>query len=1493
MKLRSFLAIAALCALTFSACEEVEQQEEATLTVNPSELLFDATGEPSQVVRLHATRDWRVSGSVPEWIALSKSGGSPGDYDIEISLEPNRENNREAEILFTIGLYNAAVTVQQSGDQGEVVYEQITCKEFLDKADTNTVYRLVGTVTNFNTKYCSFYLSDGTGTVNVYEVNNKAEWADVIKNMGTVTVRGKYKLYTGTNGTASPEMVAAYIEDFVPGNDGTPKGSGTKEDPYNPAGIAQAVKDLIWTSTTEYDSTDPVFVKGKVAVISEEFSTQFGNASFTLVDAEDGSGSFVAYRVLYVGNRKFTANDTQIKVGDVAVVYGKMMNYQNTTAETASGAFVYELNGVSDGGIVEEGTPEGDGSLESPFNASAAAQAVAGLTWTSTTEYQKVGPFYIKGKISKIGEAYSSQFGNATFTITDMDGRGSFEAYRVKYLGNSGFSSDDEQIKVGDEVIIYGEIMNYRGTTPESVSGSYLYSLNGKVKDMGTAQGSGTLEDPFNPAGANAAAARLGWTDKDNYETLDNVYIKGKISKIANNGTYTDGGTFGNASFYITDIETETGEFYVYRALYLKNKKFESGQTDIKVGDEVIVCGSIMNYQGKTPESVAGQAYLYELNGDQGEDTPVGTAKGTGTLEDPYNPAGAAAAAATLTWTDNNTYQTVEDVYIKGKISKIPDKGTYTEGGTYGNASFYLVDSEDETGEFYVFRALYLKNKKFAEGQTDIKVGDEVIVFGSIMNYRGNTPETVAGKAYLFELNGDRGEDTPAIDYENSPEKSISDFIAAADTKNYYKLTGTVSNFNANFCSMDIADETGASIYVYSVINKDEWASKITNGGTIVLAGKYAYYESKQQHEVVDAYILDFIGSPAPPVTPKGTGTLEDPYNPAGAAAVASQLTWTDNATYQTVENVYIKGKISSIANKGTYTDGGTYGNASFYIVDSEDGTGEFYVYRALYLENKKFESGQTDIKVGDEVVVFGNIMNFQGKTPETVSGKAYLYSLNGKTKPDPTPVIDYENAPEKSISDFITAADTENYYKLTGTVSNFNANFCSMDITDETGASIYVYSVANKDAWASKITNGGTVVLAGKYLYYASKQQHEVVDAYILDFIGAPAPPVTLKGTGTLEDPYNPAAAAAAVADFTWTSNTEYQKTENDVYIKGKISNIPSKGTYTESGTYGNGSFYLVDTEDGTGEFYVFRALYLGNVKYTVGQTDIKVGDEVVVCGKIMNYQGKTPETVSGEAYLYSLNGSTESVIVPAFGVANTSISVPASATSAVISITGNSPWTILGDGLQFSATEGEGASDVTVYFPANESEEQENVYTLYVSTSAQVESPRITVVITQAKKAAAGSVNVYTKVTGALDSYEGRYLIVYESSKVAFDGSLERLDAVGNTKEVTIENGSISIAPDEDTFYFTIAKSGTGYTIQSQSGYYIYQTSDANGLGSAKTAGSVVNNISVSNGDASIEASGAHLRYNATSNQLRFRYYKSATYTQQKAIQLYKLAE
>ena len=676
---------------------------------------------------------------------------------------------------------------------------------------------------------------------------------------------------------------------------------------------------------------------------------------------------------------------------------------------------------------------EGTGTLEDPYTIAGVLEYIG----TLGADVESPQDVYIKGKIASIGEYYSAQYGNASFQIKDEDGDVLFQVYRAKYLGNRGWKTGDTQIAEGDEVIVCGRVVNFKGNTPETAANkAFLYSLNGKSEGggsggggEGTPSGSGTQADPYNVAGARAAVANLTWTSNDDYQTTDDVYVKGVISRIADNGTFGQSGTFGNASFYIKDADADA-EFYAFRILYLGNKKYTSG-TDIKVGDEVVICGQLMNYRGNTPETVAGKAYLYSLNsesggGGGGEGGGSGTASGTGTQADPYNVAGARAAVANLTWTSNDDYQSTDEVYVKGKISKIADNGTFAQSGTFGNATFYIKD-DGADAELYAYRILYLGNKKYESG-TDIKVGDDVVICGQLMNYRGNTPETVANKAYLYSLNGNSGggnEGGGGGEQGGTGEVktvTVADFIAASVSETQkYKLTGKVSGtINTTYGNFDLVDDTG-TVYVYGLTktelgygqkNDQSFSSLgIKEGDTVTLIGYRGEYNGKI--EVMYAYYVshtsgsggndgggnDGGGNEGGGASASGNGTLDNPYNAAAAVNAVKDLTWTSNTEYETTEEVYVKGKICEIANKGTYGESGTYGNATFFISDDGSTTGtKFQVYRALYLGNKKYESG-TDIKVGDVVIIKGQLMNYRGDTPETVSGKAYLYSLNGKTE--------------------------------------------------------------------------------------------------------------------------------------------------------------------------------------------------------------------------------------------------------------------------------------------------------------------------------------------------------------------------------------------------------------------------------------------------------------------------------------------------------------
>ena len=134
----------------------------------------------------------------------------------------------------------------------------------------------------------------------------------------------------------------------------------------------------------------------------------------------------------------------------------------------------------------------------------------------------------------------------------------------------------------------------------------------------------------------------------------------------------------------------------------------------------------------------------------------------------------------------------------------------------------------------------------------------------------------------------------------------------------------------------------------------------------------------------------------------KGDGTLDNPFSPSEA----SEYVQTLEVGVPSDKDFYISGKISSIKNEFTTR----YGNATFNI--SENGRSDetqFLIYRTLYLGNREFVEGDENIKVGDEVVVCGKVINYNGTTPETYEKTSYLYSLNGTLPKCATPVITLE----------------------------------------------------------------------------------------------------------------------------------------------------------------------------------------------------------------------------------------------------------------------------------------------------------------------------------------------------------------------------------------------------------------------------------------------------------------------------------------------------
>ena len=353
-----------------------------------------------------------------------------------------------------------------------------------------------------------------------------------------------------------------------------PVGDGTKDSPFNVAGVLAYLNEL----GPDVESTKDIYVTGVVTSVKEAFSTQYGNAQFVISDTEDGTNQFTFYRGLYLGNKKYAnENDVNIQENDVVVICGKIVNYRGSTPETVQNkAYVVSINGKT----IEpkgEGEAKGAGTQADPYNVAGVLNYLNGLGADVTSPNE----VYIKGKVKEIIEQFGTQYGNATFTMIDEGFDAVFTAYRVLYLGNKKYTEGD-LLKENDEVIVCGKVVNFKGNTPEtSQNTGYPYSLNGKTADGG---GGGSSEDikTVSIADFNAAPVSDTW-----------YQLTGTVKNLK------DGDQYGNF-----DLEDATGSVYVYGLLSEKGgekKKFQDlvAAKGITEGSKITIIGNRGEYNGK------------------------------------------------------------------------------------------------------------------------------------------------------------------------------------------------------------------------------------------------------------------------------------------------------------------------------------------------------------------------------------------------------------------------------------------------------------------------------------------------------------------------------------------------------------------------------------------------------------------------------------------------------------------------------------------------------------------------------------------------------------------------------------------------------------------------------------------------------------------------------------------------------------------------------
>ena len=536
-----------------------------------------------------------------------------------------------------------------------------------------------------------------------------------------------------------------------------------------------------------------------------------------------------------------------------------------------------------------------------------------------------------------------------------------------------------------------------------------------------------------------------------------------------------------------------------------------------------------------------------------------------------------------------------------------------------------------------------------------------------------------------------------------------------------------------------------------------------------------------------------------------------------------------------TASAVYAKGIVSEIVT--AYSS--QHGNISYNI--SADGTTEsdqLQAFRGKSYDGASFTS-EDDIKVGDEVVVKGNLTKYNSTYEFEANNQ--LVSLK-RTKSDAD--LAYETTSyEVNVGDEFTTPTLTNPHDLTVTYSSSDATVA--EVNTASGA-VTIHAMGSATI---------TATFAGNDSYLAGSA------SYTITVSDPNVKTVTFDATVDKSDELT---ITKGKFSLTFTSGvmsngSEYRLYKNQTmtlaYTSGKISKI--EFTCTSSNPISG----FADSEG----LNKTTGVWTGNASSV---ELVASGDQVRIKKLVVYYEEETREDAG-------LSWSPESVTLTV-GDTFTPAELQNPNTIAANEITiasDNEDLAVVNNGVVSLVPDATGTATITATFAGNATYKPAEVsYTITVN-SASTPSTGAT----------------YKKVTAATDITAGEYILVYEGDDDTFawngkDEASGRVIATLSNNSIAIPDGAVSL---------NIAAVDGGYSIQinggDNDGKYVGQTADANGMQIGTTA--LVNTISLGDGgDAVIVSGGAYLRYNATSGQDRFRYYKSSTYSNQKAIQLYK---
>lgn len=256
------------------------------------------------------------------------------------------------------------------------------------------------------------------------------------------------------------------------------------------------------------------------------------------VDVPQGGGSAT---VTFISTRDWKVKDCpawlvaepekgEASLSEQTVTFTALANEEMDRSATV---LIYAGTANAEVTISQKGTkeaiPQGDGTASKPYTASQAHDIAAALADGSMTDK----PVYVRGIIHKLHtkehtQEKITQYGNGSFYISDSGQKDEkdFLCFQVYYIGGAKFTSAD-QVKVGDDVVIFGKLKNFGGTCETDGKGSaYIYTLNGKgaeAKEMSIAEAIAAKDGLAIVTGRVIASSTGGFVINDGTE--NNMFV--------------------------------------------------------------------------------------------------------------------------------------------------------------------------------------------------------------------------------------------------------------------------------------------------------------------------------------------------------------------------------------------------------------------------------------------------------------------------------------------------------------------------------------------------------------------------------------------------------------------------------------------------------------------------------------------------------------------------------------------------------------------------------------------------------------------------------------------------------------------------------------------------------------------------------------------------------------------------------------------------------